>query len=358
MTGDDVNRDDMNTEQLSDAASPSDALAQSAVVMQGTGGIWQVRTDDGVVMDVSMRGKLKRESGQSARGQDEFATRESMRRAGRPDAALRPLKLSVGDRVTITRDSRESAWAIDAIHPRSTQLSRRNPSGARGERVVVANLDQVLVVFASARPEPHARMLDRFLVIAEANGIAARVVVNKIELTSEPAARAHFSEQLAAGYPFHFTSVVTGVGLDALRAQVEGRSSALTGPSGVGKSSLMNRLFPGLDLRTGEISESVNKGRHTTVGAVLHPLPGGGFLADTPGLREVGLWSIDVGDLPACFPEFRPLLSGCRFADCTHLVEPGCQIRDALAAGAIGRGRYESFQKLREELVEGVSEQY
>jgi ribosome biogenesis GTPase len=113
----------------------------------------------------------------------------------------------------------------------------------------------------------------------------------------------------------------------------------------------MNELFPGLELRTAAISDSVNKGRHTTVGAVLHPLPGGGFLADTPGLREVGLWGIDPSELPHCFPEFAPLLGACRFADCLHTVEPGCAIRDAVERGTIARGRYESYVKLREELA-------
>ena len=333
--------------------------SQEAVVLQGTGGVWQVRTDDGETLDVSLRGRLKREPGRDARErdlQDRGGGRESMRRSPRGDDTEKPLKLTVGDRVTISNVQTDSAWAIDAIHPRRSQLARRSPGGARGERIMVANLDQVLVVFAAARPEPHPRMLDRFLVIAEANDLAARIVINKCDLVDEAAVRHRFADQIEAGYPIHLTSVVTGAGLEALRAQVEGKSSALTGPSGVGKSSLMNRLFPGLDLRIADISDSVNKGRHTTVGAVLHPLPGGGFVADTPGLREVGLWNIAVEDLAACFPEFRPLLSTCRFADCLHTVEPGCAIRNAVQSGAVRGGRYESYLKLREELVEGAAD--
>ncbi len=317
------------------------------VVMRGTGGVYHVRADDGNAFDVSLRGRLKHDSGRDGKRDPE---RETMRRVGRLDGAERPLKLAVGDRVTISRDDTASSWAIDAIHPRRSKLARRAPGGARGERVVVANLDQVLVVFAAARPEPHPRMLDRFLVIAEANGLAARVVINKSELVPERDINARFREHADAGYPVHLTSVVAGTGLEALRDEIGGRTSALTGPSGVGKSSLMNTLFPGLNLRTAEISESVNKGRHTTVGAVMHALPGGGFVADTPGLREVGLWGIEVEELATCFPEMRPLLGGCRFADCTHLVEPGCAIRDAIRAGGISHGRYESFVKLREEL--------
>jgi ribosome biogenesis GTPase len=304
------------------------AAAREGVVVQGTGGVWQVRTADGDTVAASMRGRLKQE------GRD-------------------VLKLAVGDAVRLEREPAGDAWAIAAILPRRSRLARRAPGGAHGERVVVANVDQVLVVFAAAQPEPNARMLDRFLVIAEANGLAARVVVNKEDLVSEAQGQALFPDQRAAGYPVHHTSVRDGRGLGALRAELTGRCTALTGPSGVGKSSLMNALFPGLQLRTAAISASVNKGRHTTVGAVLHPLPGGGYVADTPGLREVGLWGIPQQGVADCFPEFRPYLDGCRFGDCTHLVEPGCALREAVAQGAVRGARYDSFTTLRAELVQG-----
>lgn len=310
-------------------------------VLSGTGGIWQVRTDDGVQRDASLRGRLKQESsGKSARETRGSTSLDSDR----------ALKLAVGDRVSVDSNEQDDAWTIDAIEQRRSKLARKRPGNAKGERVIVANLDQVLVVFAAANPEPHARMLDRFLVIAEANELSARIIINKVDLVDEKAARRRFHEFEAAGYPLHFTSVKANRGLDELREEMVDRGSALTGPSGVGKSSLMNTLFPGLNLRTAEISESVNKGRHTTVGAFLHPLPSGGFIADTPGLREVGLWGIEVSEIAHCFPEFRPLLNDCRFADCTHTVEPGCAIRDAVSAGSLNVGRYESYVKLREEL--------
>jgi ribosome biogenesis GTPase len=314
---------------------------REGVVLQGTGGVWQVRTDDGETRDASLRGRLKQEG--TPREMRE--TRENARDGSRT------LKLAVGDRVTVTGDEDGNQWTIDEIQPRRSQLARKRPGNAKGERIIVANLDQVLVVFAAANPEPHPRMLDRFLVIAEANDLSARLVINKMDLADEAETRARFAEFTAAGYPLHLTSVKQELGLEALRDEIAGRGSALTGPSGVGKSSLMNTLFPGLNLRTAEISESVNKGRHTTVGALLHALPGGGFIADTPGLREVGLWGIDPNEIPACFPEFRPYIGECRFGDCTHAVEPGCAIRDAVASGAVSRGRYESYVKLREELA-------
>jgi ribosome biogenesis GTPase len=211
----------------------------------------------------------------------------------------------------------------------------------------------VVIVFAAANPEPHPRMLDRFLVIAEANDLKARIVINKVELVGGAAKAAErWRDYERAGYPVHYTSVKQREGLEALHDALAGQVSVLTGPSGVGKSSLLNAMFEGLNLRVGEISESVNKGRHTTVGGYLHPLPGagGGYVADTPGLREVGMWALSPTELDQCFPELRPFLTGCRFADCRHSVEPDCRVRDAVKRGEVSVPRYESFIKLRDEL--------
>lgn len=299
----------------------------SGRVLSGTGGVWQVRVDTGETRDASLRGRLKLVS----------------------DSGV---KLSVGDNVKLLEGERGDGWMITEIVPRSSQLARREPGGRAGERVVVANLDQVVVVFAAANPEPHPRMLDRFLVIAEANSLASRVVINKSELVPDSITRARFADYEAAGYPVHFTSVRQGTGLPELHAALDGKTSALSGPSGVGKSSLMNSLYPGLNLRVGEISESVNKGRHTTVGAVMHPLPGGGYVADTPGLREVGVWGLNPVDLPDCFPEFRPFIHECRFGNCSHLSEPGCAVIAAVASAAVSAARYDSYSRLRLELEE------
>lgn len=299
-------------------------MSRRAVVMNGTGGVWRVRAEDGETLDVPMRGRLKK-------------------------AAEGALKLTVGDAVTL-EDAAGDSWAISEILPRKSQLARRMPGGGHGERIVVANVDQVVIVFAAARPEPHVRMLDRFLVIAEGNALDARIVVNKVDLVDEHAARERFSAYERAGYPLHLTSAKMEVGLDELHEALRGRTSVLSGPSGVGKSSLLNSMYPGLNLRVGEISESVNKGRHTTVGSTLHPLPDGGFVVDTPGLREIGMWGMPSEDLDYCFPELRPHIDRCRFANCTHIAEPDCGVRSAVECGEVSAGRYESYVKLRCEL--------
>lgn len=302
----------------------SESLAERGVVLRGTGGVWHVRTTAGETREVSLRGRLKQEG--------------------------KAIKLAVGDEVELDRRDADAAWAIASILPRRSVLARRAPGGMYGERVIVANIDQVMVVFAAASPEPHPRMLDRFLVIAEANEIPARVVINKVDLASEAAVRERFADYERAGYPVHLTSVKQNRGLGELRDALTGRVSALSGPSGVGKSSLLNTVYPGLNLRVGEISISVQKGRHTTVGADLHPLPEGGYVVDTPGLREVGVWGLEPQHLDSCFPEFRPFIGECRFGDCTHRTEPRCAVRGAVERGEVSAARYDSYLRLREEL--------
>jgi ribosome biogenesis GTPase len=316
------------------------------LVTGGTGGVWRVRCDDGSEHEAVMRGRLKKaDMGRRADG--------SIRRDTIAESAKK-LKLAVGDRVRLERDEPDHQWAIVEILPRRSRLARRAPGGGRGERVIVANVDQVIVMFAAAKPEPHPRMIDRFLVIAEANDIPARIIINKIELVDEAEVRARFSDYERAGYVVHYISVKQQIGLADLHAALDGKVSVVSGPSGVGKSSLLNGLFPGLGLRVSDISESVNKGRHTTVGAFLHPLPAGvgGAIVDTPGLREIGLWELPIEDLAWCFPEFRGLRDQCRFDNCAHVKEPACAIRAAVENGQLSAQRYESYCKLRTELEE------
>jgi ribosome biogenesis GTPase len=333
---------------VSDDRDRTDASLERGVVLSGTGGVWRVRRADGSSVDAALRGRVKKSNaGRRADG--------SLRRDPVASAA-ESLKLAVGDHVLLEHDEAAHAWAIAEILPRRSRLARRAPGGGQGERVLAANVDQVVVVFAAASPEPHPRMLDRFLVIAEANALAARVVINKVELVGGATdARARWLDYERAGYPVHYTSAKRGEGLEALHDALAGAVSVLTGPSGVGKSSLLNAMFPGLSLRVGAISESVNKGRHTTVGGLLHPLPGeaDGYVADTPGLREVGMWALSPDELDDCFPELRPFLARCRFADCRHVAEPDCAVREAVERGDVSAARYDSYVRLLGELVGG-----
>jgi len=256
---------------------------------------------------------------------------------------------AVGDWVEL--DESQDVPVITSVLPRKSALARRAAGNVPRRHVLVANVDQVIVVFAAADPEPHIAMLDRFLVVAEDDDLEAHVVVNKLDLTGKDEVRPLFEPYEKAGYRVHYSSVRTGDGLDEIRGTLEGKETVLVGPSGVGKSSLLNALYPGLDLKVGQVSEAYGKGRHTTVGGFLVKLPNGASVADTAGLRELGLWMIPPSDLPHCFPEFRPHLGQCRFSDCAHLTEPGCAVTIALEAGDIDPARYASYTKLRAEAV-------
>jgi ribosome biogenesis GTPase / thiamine phosphate phosphatase len=238
---------------------------------------------------------------------------------------------------------------IERVEERQSVLSRQHPGVARpAEDVILANPDQVLIVFAIVEPEPHLRMLDRFLVIAEANELPAIICVNKLDLASTEAAAALFGIYTAIGYPVIYASTVTGEGVEQLRELLSDRVTVISGPSGVGKSSLLNALHPALNLQIGDLRDFQGKGKHTTRAAQLFGLPFGNetFVADTPGIRELGLYEIDAQSLGFYFREFVPLIHQCRYPNCTHDHEPECAVRAAVESGAIARERYESYLRL------------
>ena len=255
-------------------------------------------------------------------------------------------RVVVGDRVLLDAGDEGGVHGITGVEPRRNLLERRFPLG-RGTRPVAANLDRVFVVTAVTNPAPVPQLLDRLCAIAEANEIPVALVINKVDVAPADALAARARR---AGYDAHAVSVRTGEGLERLFSEIRGRESLLTGASGVGKSSLLNRLQPGLALRTAGMSQKIQRGRNTTVAAVLVPLDGGGWLVDTPGFSDVGLWGIEPRELAACFPEMREPLGRCHFPDCTHRTEPGCAVRERVEAGAIDRDRYESYLTLLEEL--------
>ncbi len=259
----------------------------------------------------------------------------------------------VGDRVRLEPEPTGDLYGVVGIEPRTTLLERRVPEG-RGARPVAANIDEVFVVTATVDPAPIPQLIDRLLVVAEANTIQAAVVVNKIEL--DPG-RDLIERCCASGYAVYPTSAKTGEGVEAFAKALAGRVSVVTGPSGAGKSSLLNAVQPGLKLRIGEISAKVRRGKNTTVSAVMLPLDTGGYLVDTPGFSEVGLWGVVPRELPTCFPEMRPFIGECRYADCRHMTEPGCRVRSAVDSGVIRADRWESYKILLEEL-EGAPEEW
>lgn len=256
--------------------------------------------------------------------------------------------VAVGDRVWITPGG-ERDGQIERVDDRHSVLSRQDPSApVSAEDVILANPDQVLVVFAAAQPDPHLRMVDRFLVIAEANDLPAVVCVNKVDLVGLEAARARFGIYESIGYQVVYASAADGLAIDELRNLLVDRITVFTGPSGVGKSSLLNALHPDLNLRTGDLREVMAKGKHTTRATHLLPLPLGEetYVADTPGIRELGLYEIDPANLQFYFVEMKPFLHSCRFPSCTHDHEPGCAVRAAVDEGVIDVGRYESYLRL------------
>lgn len=296
----------------------------SATVLQASGGVYDVQLEDGTLAEASLRGRLKLQQ-----------------RTGD--------RIVAGDVVTVESHD-DGSLTIESVAPRRSLLARRAPGHGRKARAIVANADRIVIVFAATQPEPNRRLLDRFLVLAEANDLEPLIVLNKTELVGDDVVTSLLAPYEAAGYATLRTSVSTGLNVDLLRERLCGSQSVVAGPSGVGKSSLLNAVQPGLGLRIGAVSEAVNKGQHTTVTAVLIPLDCGGHVADTPGLRELGLWGVDADELTDCFPELAAVAGSCRFVrSCSHTHEPGCAVREGVEAGEIDGERYESYRLLRAE---------
>ena len=254
--------------------------------------------------------------------------------------------IAVGDRVVVDP---EQAVILEQ-RPRERVLVRRGILRGQPDQIILANASQLLAVFAVAQPEPRLRMLDRFLVLAEAHELDAAICVNKVDLDPTGELRAQFRLYETIGYPVLYTSSRTGEGIDALAAQLSDRISVLAGPSGVGKTSLVNHLA-GTSLATNEVSEATGKGRHTTRGATLIPTAGG-YVADTAGIRALALAGVDREDLDLHFRELEPHLGKCRFPNCAHTGEPGCAVQAACDRGEIDPRRLDSYRQLRERFDE------
>jgi len=289
------------------------------LIIKAQSGFFTVETGEGLVI-CRLRGKLKQ---------------------GRAVGDIAAL----GDTVQIEVLA-DGSGVIENVEERKQALVRLDPR-PQGiyQQVLLANADQAVFVFACANPNPKLRMLDRFLVITEKQKIPPVIIANKIDLVQD--AKEIFGLYESIGYKVIYTSTKTRAGLDELKVQLQNKISALAGPSGVGKSSLLNEIQAGLGLAVNEISSAMNKGRHTTVTRQMFALDGGGYVADTPGWKSLALWDTEAEEIDAYFPELRGLVQHCQFSDCSHKHEPGCAVLAAVKAGRVHPERYESYLRLR-----------
>jgi len=309
---------------VTDAGLPS---AEGIVCCLG-GGVYEVLLDDGNVVEAALRGRLKLEV-----------------RTGD--------KVVVGDRVGLERGG--GAWVVERVGPRRTAIVRRGLRG-RHPKVVAANLDRAMVVVAAREPDLSHGLVDRLLAVAEDSGMHPVLVVNKVDLDGgREVAREVSALYGGVGYQVLPTSALTGEGVARLTGVLCQGATALVGPSGVGKSSLLNAIDPGLELRIGDLSRGIRRGRHTTVGVRLVPLACGGLVVDTPGFGDVGLWEVAPEDVEHCFPDLAAHRGGCRHRRCAHLKEEGCAVRAAVERGDVAESRYRSYVALRGEVERSMS---
>ncbi|MEW6065933.1 GTPase A [Desulforamulus profundi] len=283
------------------------------VLIRAYGGFYYVKKGD-EIWECTLRGKF---------------------RLGKGSAAL------VGDRVRVT-PVRGNTGRIDEVLPRKTELFRPP----------VANIDQAVIVFAVQNPEPNLPLLDRFLVLAENAGVSPVVCLNKADLMSGRREHEWLRLYRKIGYPTVVTSTKTGDGIDELRQLLVGKTSVFAGPSGVGKSSLLNAVQPGLELKTGEISSKLKRGKHTTRHVELLPLAAGGFVVDSPGFSSLDLPEMEREELGYYFPEFAGFTADCKFNGCLHHHEPHCAVKKAVERGFVDKERYQNYLTFLDEVMQ------
>lgn len=321
------------TNQLMQAPKPSATERQPGIVIRSTGSSVRVRTQDGELVDCVVRGKFR----------------------------IQGLKttnpVAVGDRVHITPPQQESELGVVVdIAPRKNYILRKAIGMPHKVHILCANVDQAILMFTLEQPETSLGFANRFLVTAEAYHIPAVVVFNKVDLLTQPEQQARLQEvvNLYEGIGYHTLCVNSHD--EAYRETVmellTDKLSFIGGHSGAGKSTLINLVDPELDIKTAQVSGYSQKGRHTTTYAEMHPLAGGGYIIDSPGIKELGLVSFERQDLSHYFPEMRARLMECKFNDCTHTKEPKCAIKEALEAGEIHESRYQSYLRMLEEVSE------
>jgi ribosome biogenesis GTPase len=268
--------------------------------------------------------------------------------------------VAVGDTVWVLPDaSQDGTASIIKVEERTTVLSRKAAGRGKREQVLVSNAEQLCIVVAAAQPDYKKRLIDRYLIAADKGDLAPMIVVNKIDLIPDEYQEDFvddlrvYSDEL--GIPVMFTSTTTGEGIAELEQELLAHVSLLAGPSGVGKSSIIN-LISNIPQAVGEISRKYDKGRHTTTAAIVIPLRNGGTAIDTPGIREFALWELGLDELPYYFEEFVPFAENCKFNSCSHTHEPGCAVKAAVEQGELDEERYESYLLLSSEQRTASSE--
>lgn len=287
--------------------------------------MYHVRLEDQRDIEASLRGRLKRQQRTGSR-------------------------VVIGDVVTLGTSG--DAWTIESVDDRSTELVRRG-QGGRAPKLLAANLDKAFMVIAAKNPDATVELIDRLLMLGEASGMHPVLIINKLDVPGAPEVSLRFAPMYrAVGYEVLSVSAETGEGIELLRSHMCEGTSTLIGPSGVGKSSLLNAVDPELGLRIGELSRKTRTGRHTTVSSRIISLTCGGLVADTPGFGDVTLWGVTPEEVAGCFPEFAEPADHCRFRGCTHTHEPDCGVKSAVEAGEIFDSRYKSYLTAREEAGE------
>jgi ribosome biogenesis GTPase len=320
--------------------SPERPTAHGTVHKKSVGQYW-VRVGDRTVV-CSISNKLRKQLVYP------IAAPSSIRRRVVAVEQIRQVDpLAIGDVVRLIDDGDGTGMIVQVL-PRKNSLVRRAAGPKPLEQVIVTNVDQVVTVVSAAQPAPNWELLDRHLTAAEALGLPALICIAKRDLADPEPLAVEVRIYERAGYRVILTSAVTGEGIPAFGAEIKDRVSVLVGTSGVGKTSLLNALQPGLGLRVSEVSQQTGKGRHTTSYLELFALDAGGAVIDTPGMREFGLWDVEGAEIAQMFREMRPYLGRCRFgADCSHRQEPGCALRQAAESGAISERRYRSYLRMR-----------
>ena len=293
------------------------------LVIKSTGSWYEVLTDEGETINCRIKGKF--------RTMDIKTTNP----------------IAVGDRVDLEPEPDQDTGLIIALHPRKNYIIRKSVNLSKQAQIIAANLDQAFLIVTLASPRTSLGFIDRFLVTAEAYGIPAKLIFNKLDLFSDEGLEILDQYQDIyenVGYPCYSVSALQETNLDRLRDLLKNQVTLVSGHSGVGKSTLINALLPGSKLRTGDISDWSDKGKHTTTFAEMFQLPFGGYLIDTPGIRELGVFDIEKQELGRLFPEIRKLMGSCRFHNCRHVNEPGCAVLEAVEdGGVVEPSRYDSY---------------